>query len=87
MKDIFEPITGAAKKVASMRHAIGKYKTDEVGVRRVFFIAQDAQKVLPESVYADPDTGMLSLRYTDLMPLHGAAIAELEARLAALENK
>jgi hypothetical protein len=87
MKDIFEPITGAAKKVASMRHAIGKYKTDEIGVRRAFFIAQDAQKVLPESVYADPDTGMLSLRYTDLLPLHGAAIAELEARLAALEAK
>ena len=100
LKDIIEPITDAANKVASLRAVIGKYKTDEEGVRRSFLIAQDVQAVLPEAVDAtNPDK--LGVQYTEVVPLLVAAIKEqqaliqsqadtitaMEARITALENK
>jgi hypothetical protein len=92
-KDVIEPIENAASKVSSLRAVIGKYKTDEDGVRRSFLIAQDVQAVFPEAVdTTDPDK--LGLRYTELIPLLTAAIQEqqaliqdLTARLEAVENK
>lgn len=64
--------------MASMRAVIGRYKTDEEGIRRSFLLAQDVQAVLPEAVSADDD-GILSLRYTETIPLLVAAINELKA--------
>ena len=101
VKDIIEPITDAANKVANLRAVIGKYKTDTVGVRRSFLIAQDVQAVLPEAVNAQNDElGTLGVQYTDVIPLLVAAIKEqqemiaqqseiittLTARVAALES-
>ena len=85
-KDIIEPITDAASKCATLRSVIGKYKTDADDVRRPFLIAQDVEKVLPEAISTDAE-GVLSLRYTEVIPLLVAAIKELTTRLAALETK
>ena len=83
-KDIIEPITNAAEKVASLRAVIGKYKTDEEGVRRAFLIAQDVQAVLPEAISVQEDElGTLGVQYTDTIPLLVAAIKELKADLDA----
>jgi hypothetical protein len=88
LKDIIEPITGGLDKVNTLRAIIGKYKTDEQDKRRVFLIAQDVQKVLPEAVYDDrSEEKILSLQYTDIIPLLVNAIQELSARLKTLENK
>jgi hypothetical protein len=94
-KDIIESITNATSKIATLRTVIGKYKTDEDGVRRSFLIAQDVQAVLPEAVdIQDDEQGTLSVRYTETIPLLVAAIKEqqavieeMKARLAALESK
>jgi hypothetical protein len=79
-KDIIEPITNAAEKVSSLRAVIGKYKTEEDGIRRSMLIAQDVQAVLPEAVVENND-GDLILHYTDTIPLLVAAIKELKAEL------
>jgi len=98
MIDIIEPISDGLNKVLTLRTVIGKYKTDDADKRRSMLIAQDVQAVLPEATTEDAD-GMLSLAYTDLIPLLTAAIQEqqelitaqqtaietLEARVAALE--
>jgi hypothetical protein len=85
-KDIIEPIADATNKVSSLRAVIGKYKTDQDGIRRSFLIAQDVQAVLPEAVVAQQDKiGTLSLAYTDVIPLLVAAIQELNAKVTALE--
>ncbi len=82
LKDIIEPITEAASKVSTLRAVIGKYKTDDDGVRRSFLIAQDVQAVLPEAVDAtNPDK--LGVAYTDVIPLLVAAIKELNAKVDA----
>lgn len=83
-KDIIEPITDGLNKVASLRSVIGKYKTDEQGIRRSFLIAQDVQAVLPEAVSTINDINgdeALGLSYTDVIPLLVAAIQELKAEL------
>jgi len=92
-KDIIEPIVDAATKVSSLRAVIGKYKTEEDGIRRAMLIAQDVQAVLPEAVVENKD-GDLILQYTDTIPLLVAAIKEqqaiitqLQADVAALKGK
>ena len=85
-KDIIEPISDAINKVSSLRAVIGKYKTDEEGIRRSFLIAQDVQKVLPEVIDTDTDEqGTMSIRYTEIIPLLVASIKELNAKVTALE--
>jgi hypothetical protein len=84
VKDIIEPITDAANKVASLRTVIGRYKTDDQTVRRSFLIAQDVQAVLPEAVDTQNDElKTLGVRYTDLIPLLAAAINEIKAEFDA----
>jgi hypothetical protein len=86
IKDIIEPITDAANKVATLRTVIGKYKTDEEGVRRIFLIAQDVQAVLPEAVKVSEDEiGTLNLSYTEVIPLLVAAIKEQSALITQLQ--
>lgn len=81
-KDIIEPINDAVRKVSNLRAVIGKYKTDEDGIRRSFLIAQDVQAVLPEAVSeSDDEQGTLNLRYSEVIPLLTAAIQELKAEL------
>jgi hypothetical protein len=81
-KDIIEPIDNAIGKVDSLRAVIGKYKEDVEGTRRSFLIAQDVQAVLPEAVSTSSD-GLLSLRYTEVIPLLVAAIQEQQAMIAS----
>jgi hypothetical protein len=95
LKDIIEPITDATSKVSTLRAVIGKFKTDEEGIRRSFLIAQDVQAVLPEAVsIADQENGYLGLAYTDVIPLlvkaiqeQQAIIEQLKADVAALKGK
>ena len=83
-KDIIEPITDAATKVSSLRAVIGKYKTEEDGIRRAMLIAQDVQAVLPEAVVENKD-GELLLQYTEIIPLLVAAIKEQSAIITQLQ--
>lgn len=86
MKDIIEPIKSGLDKVSSLRSVIGKYKTDPDGARRAFLIAQDVQKILPEAVITDQKTGILSVAYTDLIPLLVSAIRELKEEIDVLKT-
>ena len=87
MKEIIEPITDGLNKVASLRSIIGKYKSDEEGVRRSFLIAQDVQAVLPEAVnMQDDEQGTLGVQYTDVIPLLVAAIKELKVEIDLLKG-
>jgi hypothetical protein len=68
------------------------WKSDDTNASHPGLIAQDVLEVQPEAVSEGVD-GMLSVRYTELIPLAFAAIKELsaqnkalEARLAALEQ-
>jgi hypothetical protein len=81
------PIENASEKVAQLRSVIGRYKTDEVGTKRSFLIAQDVMSVLPEAVDIDAKTGIMGVQYTEVIPLLVASIKELKAKIETLENK
>ena len=90
IKDIIEPITDAVSKVSTLRAVIGKYKNDEEGTRRSFLIAQDVQVVLPEAVTSitqEDGSEILSLAYTETIPLLVAAIKELKAEVDSLKSQ
>ena len=102
LKDIIEPIENAIEKIVTLRTVIGKYKTDKIGVRRPFLIAQDVQKVLPEAVTnvfiqeaVDPEnpsnvlntTECLHLSYTDMIPLLIACIKEQQILITSLTTR
>jgi hypothetical protein len=102
LKDIIEPITGAIDKIKTLRTVIGKLKTDKVGTRRPFLIAQDVQKVLPEAVTTsiieeaiDPEnpskilnkTECLYLSYTDVIPLIIASIKEQQLLITTMTTR
>ncbi len=93
-KNILGYIEDAVSKVTTLRTVFFEYKNDEEKKRRVGFIAQDVQSVLPEAVHVDDDQDQtLNLQYSDLIPLltkaiqeQQAMIDELKAKVAALEG-
>ena len=87
LKTDLVPIDDALNKVTSLRSVIGRYKTDEVGTKRPFLIAQDVLKVFPEIVDIDEKSGDLGLSYTEIIPLLVGAIKELKAEIDELKNK
>jgi len=50
------------------------------------FLAQDVQKVMPEIVSTDPDSGLLSIGYSDLVPYLVAAIQQQQGEIATLQG-
>ena len=79
-----KPIENAIEKVASLRSVTGRYKTDDESKSRAFLIAQDLQKVLPESV-DDSNPDKLGVQYTDVIPLLVASIKEQQAIITQLQ--
>ena len=93
LKNITGEIKNGLSKICSLRAAEFTWKTDTASKPQVGLIAQDVQKVLPESITTssvkdDPsETEYLSVVYTDVIPLLVAAIQELSAELTALKAK
>jgi hypothetical protein len=89
-KDIIEPINNAVQKILTLRTVIGKYKTDEIGTRRPFLIAQDVKAVLPEvvseSIAPNQTKSNLWLSYQDTIPLIIAGIKELSAQVTQQQS-
>lgn len=54
---------------------------------QIGFIAQDIEKVLPNSVFTTQVTGKMGYNETDLIPVLVKAVQELTARVEALENE
>jgi len=87
LKTDLVPIQNAINKVSLLRSVIGRYKTDEIGTKRAFLIAQDVLKVLPEAVTNNNTTGYLGVSYSEIIPLLVASIKELNAKIELLEAK
>jgi cytoskeletal protein CcmA (bactofilin family) len=60
--------------------------TNRGGDRKIGFIAQEVDTVLPHVVAEDPHTGYLSLSYAELTALLAATVQRLEARLERAEK-
>jgi len=84
----WEPITDASAKIVTLRTGVCRYKTDAVGTRRAFLIAQDVQQVQPEAIDVQGDADQtLGIRYTEVIPLMIAAIQEQQALIESLTTR
>ena len=95
LKTDISPIDGATNKLMAMNPVTHKWKADPEADAVHGFIAQEMQEIVPESVSGeDGGEEMMSMDYGRITPVIVAAlqeanqkIAELEARIATLEEK
>ena len=86
-KDGLQPISNGLSKVATLRSVTGHYINDSSKKSQSFLIAQDVQAVLPEAVSPIDESGLLGLRYTDVIPLLVAALKEAKDKIETLETR
>jgi hypothetical protein len=86
LKNVTGKITNALSDVGTLSAIKFRLKSDKSNIDRVGLIAQEVQKVLPEAVDED-QTGMLSVRYTELIPLLVASIQEQQAQIKELQDE
>jgi len=86
VKHVYGSIENSLEKISSLRRVYFKFKKDDKAASRmhVGVIAQDVRAVLPEAVDENSD-GILSVRYTDLVPLLIGGIQDLESKNDALK--
>jgi hypothetical protein len=80
VKNIIGNIENSLDAINSLSAIKYTLKTDLTNKTRVGLIAQEVQKVLPESVEVD-EKGILSVRYTELIPMLVNAIKELNDKI------
>ncbi|WP_158010648.1 tail fiber domain-containing protein [Tardibacter chloracetimidivorans] len=91
LKKNIASITGAVAKVAALRAVTFHWNAQaDAEPKTPGVIAQDVLAVLPEAVVQqvtdDFPEGLLSVKYSELVPLLVAAVQELSARVEALET-
>jgi hypothetical protein len=87
LKNINGSIENALDSLLTLRAVNFSWKSDETNKNNLGLIAQDIEKVFPETVTLDEENDVLGVRYTELIPVLVAAIQELSAKVSALENK
>jgi len=92
MKTVLGPLENCAAKLAAIQPVYFEYKADSRRRRRIGLLAQECQVDFPEAVSIGPDSGMLGMAYSDLLPVllqaqneTTARLEELTCRVAALE--
>jgi len=74
-KDII-PINQALQKVLEMKGVYFSWKNDNPINRKVGFIAQDMEKVLPEVVFTNPVDGLKGINYPEITAVLAQAVKE-----------
>jgi hypothetical protein len=101
MKTNITTIPDALNMVLNMRGVYFSWKDDPLQSKRVGFIAQEMEHVLPEVVFTNPVDKLKGINYTDIAPVLAEAIKdqqkiiekqnienmELKARLEVLEKR
>jgi Chaperone of endosialidase/Head domain of trimeric autotransporter adhesin len=76
MKHNFIHITGALEKVMELNGLYYSWKSDVQNTRRLGFIAQDMEKIIPEAVFTNPTDGLKGINYAELTAVLAEAIKE-----------
>ena len=85
IKENIKPLENALEKIKDYR-CIEYTLKESPENKKIGFIAQDWKEDYPQIVDKDED-GLLSMKYTETIPVLLKAIQELEARVKELENK
>lgn len=90
VKQNIQPLDYGLNTLLKLKPVSFEYKPDwqRYGSgKQIGFIAQDVQKVLPNSVVTTPQTGKLGINKEDIISVLVKAVQQLTARVQELENK
>ena len=79
MKNNIRPIQNALEKIGNLNGVSFEWKKD--GKKSIGLIAQDVEKVLPELVSTDSNTGLKSLSYGNLVAVLIEATKEQQKQI------
>ena len=86
LKENIKPLNNVLDKIKDYRCVEYNFKDDENKDKKIGFIAQDWQKDFSQVVNKNKQD-VLSIKYTETIPVLLKAIQELEAKIKILENK
>ena len=84
-KENISTITGALDKVLNMRGVYFNYIIDEEKTKRVGFIAQELQEILPEAVRYAEEIDEYNVEYSQIVSVLTEAIKEQNIKIQSLE--
>lgn len=102
LKTNIRDVAGAAEKLKALRPVTFDRKgegTEEIGPQerkqavaeknkdRMGFVAQEVRKVFPNLVAENPETGMLSVNYVEMIPVLVAAIQEQQETIEDMQER
>ena len=85
-KENISTITGALDKVLNMRGVYFNYISDEAKNKRVGFIAQELEQVLPEAVRYAEEIDEYNVEYAQIVSVLAEAIKEQNVKITRLES-
>lgn len=87
LKNISDSISVNLKDLQKLRKIYYIWKADKSGKKQIGLVAQDVQKLYPELVEVDENTGLLSLAYDKLSVVALAAVDKLHEEISSLQKK
>jgi hypothetical protein len=94
LKTGIEPLNNSLEKLMQLQGVSFTWKNNPEMGRRIGFVAQDFEKVLPELTFTNPADGYKGINYAELTAVLAEAIKELKAendtlkaRLEAVEKR
>lgn len=89
LKEDIRPLSGALDRVSQLQGVRYSWKDKEtLGTRpQIGLLAQDLEKVYPELVFTDPDSGLKAVDYAHLVAPLIEAIKALNEKLERQENE
>lgn len=87
LKNISDNISVNLKDLQKLRKIYYVWKDDKSEKKQIGLVAQDIQKLYPELVEVDENTGLLSLAYDKLSVIALAAVDKLHEEICSLQKK
>ncbi|MGD0342116.1 MAG: tail fiber domain-containing protein, partial [Bacteroidales bacterium] len=87
MKKDIVPISQALQKVLKMNGVYFSWKNDNLNNRRVGFIAQEMEKVLPEVVFTNPVDGLKGINYPEITAVLAEAVKEQQQQIESTKQE
>jgi hypothetical protein len=85
LKDNIRTFESAMDVVSQLRGV--RFAWKETGVETVGLIAQEVEKVLPELIGTNADTGLKSVSYANMVAVLIEAVKELKAEIEELKKR
>jgi hypothetical protein len=87
LKKNITPMTTELSQIMQLQPVYFNWSAENAGTpEHPGFIAQQVQQIMPEVVSTDPETGLLSIGYSELMPAVVSAMQQMQSEITTLQG-